>query len=44
MRKSDPNETHRLKESKFNKLREAALFRFSVCTEVYEIKIVILPE
>ena len=34
----DSKKTSTLKESDFNKLREAALFRFSLCAEVFKIE------
>ena len=35
--KADPKKTSTLKEFNFNKLREAALFRLSLCSEVFKI-------
>ena len=42
--KADSKKTHTLKESDFNKLRVAALFRPSLCAEVFNIEMTSLPE
>ena len=42
--KADPKEVSTLKESDFNKLRATALFRPSLCAEVFEIEMTDLPE
>ena len=43
MVKADPKKTHTLKEDNFNKIRAAALFRLSLCVEVFKIDMVGLP-
>ena len=42
--KADPKKTPTLKESDFNKLRAAALFRPSLCAEVFKIEMTGLPD
>ena len=42
--KADPKKTSTLRESYFNKLRAAALFRPSLCAEVFKIKMTSLLE
>ena len=41
--KADPKKTSTLKESDFNKLKAAALFRPSLCVEVFKIEMTGLP-
>ena len=41
--KTDPKKTSTLKESDFNKLKPAALFRPSLCVEVFKIEMTGLP-
>ena len=42
--KADPKKTSTLRESDFNKLRAAALFRSSLCVEVFSVEMTGLPE
>ena len=42
--KAEPKKTSTLKEPDFNKLRAAALFRPSLCSEVFKIEMTGLPE
>ena len=42
--KADPRKTSTLKESDFNKLRAAALFRPSLCAEIFKIEMTDMPE
>ena len=42
--KAEPKKTSTLKESDFNKLRAATLFRPSLCSEVFKIEMTDLPE
>ena len=41
--KADPKKTSTLKESDFNKLKPAALFRPSLCVEIFKIEMTGLP-
>ena len=42
--KADPKKTSTFKESEFNKLRAAALFRPSLCAEIFKIELTDMPE